>query len=192
MNGDSLFPVLNMLNSKYLILGLQDGKKMPAMNPHAYGNGWFVDEVRYVDDADTELAALHGTDLQRTAVIDRRFHDTLGEAIPTDSTARVTLTAYEANELTYEVESKTGGIVVLSDIYYPSWTCTIDGTAAPIARADYVLRAIRVPSGKHTVTMTFKPRSIQTTETIAYTALAILALLLLLLGVRQYVKSKKQ
>ena len=192
VNGDSLFPVLNMLNTKYLILGLQDGKKMPAMNPHAYGNGWFVDEVRYVDDADTELAALHGTDLQRTAVIDRRFHDTLGEAIPTDSTARVTLTAYEANELTYEVESKTGGIVVLSDIYYPSWTCTIDGTAAPIARADYVLRAIRVPSGKHTVTMTFKPRSIQTTETIAYTALAILALLLLLLGVRQYVKSKKQ
>ena len=192
VNGDSLFPVLNMLNTKYLILGTQDGKKMPAMNPHAYGNGWFVNDIKYVDDADTELAALRSTDLRRTAVVDRRFSDTLGEATGTDSTAIVTLTAYEANELSYEVESANGGIIVFSDIYYPSWTCTIDGTAAPIARADYVLRAIRVPSGKHTVTMTFKPRSIQNTETIAYTALAILALLLLLLGVRQYVKSKKQ
>ena len=77
------------------------------------------------------------------------------------------------------MESAAGGIVVLSDIYYPSWTCTVDGTATPVGRADYVLRAIRVPAGRHTVTMTFRPQSIRATETVAYTALALLGLLLL-------------
>ena len=86
------------------------------------------------------------------------------------------------------MESTAGGIVVLSDIYYPGWTCTIDGQPTPIARADYVLRAIRVPAGRHAVVMTFDPKSVHTTEAIAYTALAILALLIILmawLGVRK-------
>ena len=179
-NGDSLFPVLNMLNMKYAILGTKDSGKVPVMNPWANGNAWFVDKVQYVDDADAELASLHGLATKHVAVADKKFQQVLGdEALQSDSTAKVTLTAYEANRLAYEVNSQKGGVVVFSEIYYPGWTCTVDGQNTPIARADYVLRAIRIPAGKHTVVMTFDPQTVHLTETIAYTALAILALLLI-------------
>ena len=179
-NGDSLFPVLNMLNMKYVILGTKDSGKVPVMNPWANGNAWFVDKVQYVDDADAELASLHGLATKHVAVADKKFQQVLGdEALQSDSTAKVTLTAYEANRLAYEVNSQKGGVVVFSEIYYPGWTCTVDGQNTPIARADYVLRAIRIPAGKHTVVMTFDPQTVHLTETIAYTALAILALLLI-------------
>ena len=179
-NGDSLFPVLNMLNMKYVILGTKDSGKVPVMNPWANGNAWFVDKVQYVDDADAELASLHGLATKHVAVADKKFQQVLGdEALHTDSTAKVTLTAYEANRLAYEVNAQKGGVVVFSEIYYPGWTCTVDGQNTPIARADYVLRAIRIPAGKHTVVMTFDPQTVHLTETIAYTALAILALLLI-------------
>ena len=179
-NGDSLFPVLNMLNMKYVILGTKDSGKVPVMNPWANGNAWFVNKVQYVDDADAELAALHGLATKHVAVVDKKFQDVLGnEVLQSDSTAKVTLTEYEANRLAYEVNSQKGGVVVFSEIYYPGWTCTVDGQDTQIARADYVLRAIRVPAGKHTVVMTFDPQTVHITETIAYTALAILALLLI-------------
>ena len=179
-NGDSLFPVLNMLNMKYAILGTKDSGKVPVMNPWANGNAWFVNKVQYVDDADAELASLHGLATKHVAVVDKKFQEVLGdEALQSDSTAKVTLTEYDANRLAYEVNSQKGGIVVFSEIYYPGWTCTVDGQNTPIARADYVLRAIRIPAGKHTVVMTFDPQTVHLTETIAYTALAILALLLI-------------
>ena len=180
VNGDSLYPVLNMLNTKYAILGGKEGGKIPVMNPWANGNAWFINKVQYVDDADAELGALHGLDTKHVAVVDKKFQQVLGEeALQPDSTAQVTLTEYEANRLTYEVNSRNGGIVVFSEIYYPGWTCTIDGTDTQIARADYVLRAIRIPAGKHTVVMTFDPQTVHITETIAYSALAVLALLLI-------------
>ena len=194
-NGDSLFPVLNMLNMKYAILGTKDSGKVPVMNPWANGNAWFVDKVQYVDDADAELASLHGLATKHVAVADKKFQQVLGdEALQSDSTAKVTLTAYEANRLAYEVNAQKGGVVVFSEIYYPGWTCTVDGQNTPIARADYVLRAIRIPAGKHTVVMTFDPQTVHLTETIAYTALAILALLLigLLLTHLKGMKTKAQ
>lgn len=177
VNGDSLFPVLNMLNTKYLILPLKDGQKLPANNPHAYGNAWFVSKVEYAENADEELAALHRINPRYTAVADKRFQQILGQAAATDSTSILRLTAYEANCLTYEAQTATEGVAVFSDIYYPGWTCTIDGTEVPIARADYVLRAIRIPAGKHTIVMQFRPQSIRITEGIAYTALALLLIL---------------
>ena len=180
VNGDSLYPVLNMLNMKYAIMGTKDSGKVSVMNPWANGNAWFVNKVQYVDDADAELAALHGLATKHVAVVDKKFQDVLGnEALQSDSTAKVTLTEYEANRLVYEVNSQKGGVVVFSEIYYPGWTCTVDDQDTQIARADYVLRAIRVPAGKHTVVMTFDPQTVHVTETIAYTALAILALLLI-------------
>ena len=180
VNGDSLYPVLNMLNMKYAIMGTKDSGKVSVMNPWANGNAWFVDKVQYVDDADAELASLHGLATKHVAVVDKKFQDILGdEALQSDSTVKVTLTEYEANRLAYEVNSEKGGIVVFSEIYYPGWTCTVDGQDTQIARADYVLRAIRIPAGKHTVVMTFDPQTVHVTETIAYTALAILALLLI-------------
>ena len=180
VNGDSLYPVLNMLNTRYAILGTKDGDKFPIMNPWANGNAWFINKVQYVDDADAEIAALHGLATKHVAVVDKKFQQVLGdEALPSDSTAQVTLTVYEANRLGYEITSQKGGVVVFSEIYYPGWTCTIDGAEAEIARADYVLRAIRVPAGKHTVVMTFDPQTVHITEAVAYGALVILSLLLI-------------
>ena len=195
VNADSLFPVLNMLNTRYVIMASKEGQKMPVMNPQAYGNAWFVSQLQYVDDADAELAALHTINPHTTAVVDRKFQGVLGEQPQApDSTASAELTGYEANRLTYQVNAPQEGIIVFSDIYYPSWTCTVDGTETPIARADYVLRAIRVPAGKHTVVMTFDPKTVHTTEAIAYAALAILGLLLVWLLVRLYIirNSKKE
>jgi uncharacterized membrane protein YfhO len=91
----------------------------------------------------------------------------------------VTLIQYEPNVLTYEVESEQGGVVVFSEIYYPGWQATIDGEKAEIARANYVLRAMEMPAGHHTVVMTFDPQSLHTTEHIAFGALAVLALAVL-------------
>ena len=192
INGDSLYPVLNMLNMKYAILPLKDNGKLPIMNPWANGNAWFVNKVQYVEDADAEIAALHDLDNKHVAVVDKKFKDVLGEeALQPDTTAQVTLTAYEANSLTYEISSQKGGVVVFSEIYYPGWTCTIDGVKAEIARADYVLRAIRIPAGKHTVIMTFDPQTVHVTEAIAYGALVVLALLLIAFLFLAYPRSLK-
>ena len=191
-SGDSLFPVLDMLNTKYVILGTTDGAKVPVRNPWAQGNGWFVRGVDYVPDADAELAALHSTDLRHVAVADEKFADILGkDAMQPDSTATVELTAYEANRLAYTVRSQKGGVVVLSEIYYPGWTCTVDGEPTDIARVNYVLRAIKVPAGTHEVVMTFDPQTVHVTEAIAYAALAVLALLLVVLLVVRVRKGRK-
>lgn len=179
---DSLLPVLNMLNMKYMILPLKDNGKVEVENPCANGNAWFVSEIRYVEDADAELAGLNGLNTKHVAVADKKFEPVLG-ASQTDSTATAILTNYEANELQYDIESHDGGILVFSEIYYPGWTCTVDGNPVEIGRVDYLLRAIHIDGGKHHVVLTFKPRSERVTEAIAYSALGLLALLFIgLLG----------
>jgi len=188
---DSLLPVLNMLNMKYMILPLQDGGKTEIKNPHANGNAWFVSEVRYVEDADAELAGLKELDTKHVAVADKKFEPVLGKATE-DSTATVVLANYEANELQYDVESREGGVLVFSEIYYPGWTCTVDGQAVEIGRVNYVLRAVRIDGGKHHVVLTFKPKSERITETIAYSALGLLALLFVGLLVRQVVVTRRK
>ena len=188
---DSLLPVLNMLNMKYMILPLKDNGKVEVMNPAANGNAWFVSEVQYVDDADAELAGLNGLDTKHVAVADKKFKEVLGSA-QNDTTATVTLTSYEANELQYDVESSKGGVLVFSEIYYPGWTCQVDGIDVEIGRVNYVLRAIRINDGKHKVVLTFKPRSEHITEAIAYSALGFLALLFVGLLVWSFVKRNKR
>lgn len=193
VDGDSIFPVLNMLNMKYAIMG-QGQETFPVQNPHAAGNGWFVKEVRYVADADEEIQSLHDVDLKGVAVVDRRFETLLGEAgsvAPADSAAYVKLTAYDANALTYEVNSARGGVIVFSEIYYPGWQATVDGAPVDIARADYVLRAIRVEAGKHTVAFKFDPKSLHVTETVANIALVLMLLAILLLMGREVVRRRK-
>ena len=174
--GDSIFPVLNMLNAKYFILPLQNGQTVPVLNPYAYGNAWFVGSIRYVDNANQELDGLAKANLRHEAVADARFKDILGSTVPGNETAVVKLVKYEPNELTYDVNSSKGGIVVFSEIYYPGWTATVDGQPAQVGRVDYVLRALSVKAGKHKVVLTFKPQSIRDTETVAYIAFALLIL----------------
>ena len=179
VNGDSLFPVLNMLNAKYFIVPLQANQTVAIENPYVYGNAWFVDKVTYVKNANEELDALGKLNLRHEAVADARFQSQLGESKNQDSTSIVKLTAYEPNQLTYDVRSATGGIVVFSEIFYPEWTATVDGKAVEIGRVDYVLRALNVDKGHHKVVLTFDPKSVKQTETVAYLSYGVLLLVVL-------------
>lgn len=179
VDGDSLFPVLNMLNAKYFIVPLQANQTVAIENPYVYGNAWFVDKVTYVKNANEELGALGKLNLRHEAVADARFQSQLGESKNQDSTSIVKLTAYEPNQLTYDVRSATGGIVVFSEIFYPEWTATVDGKAVEIGRVDYVLRALNVDKGHHKVVLTFDPKSVKQTETVAYLSYGVLLLVVL-------------
>ena len=174
--GDSIYPVLNMLNTKYIIMPLQGGQTVPLQNPYAYGNAWFVDRINYVDNANQELDAVGNIDLRHEAVADKKFKDALGATSQQANTAVVRLDSYEPNELHYTVQSQKGGVVVFSEIYYPGWTATIDGKDATVGRVNYVLRALNVQPGEHKVVLTFKPSSVKNTETAAYVAYLLLAL----------------
>ena len=176
VDGVKTFPVLNMLNTKYFILPLQGGATMPLQNIYAQGNGWFVDKINYVADANAEYSGVGKIDVRHEAVADKKFEAALGQAKANDSTAIVKLDKYEPNNLQYTVNSKNGGVVVFSEIYYPGWTATIDGQPAELGRVNYILRAVSVKPGKHTVVLDFHPTSISTTETIAYIAIVILLL----------------
>lgn len=171
--GDSVAAVLNMLNTKYIMFGKQANQVIE--NPYANGNGWFVRQLNFVKNADAEMAALGKLDTKHVAVADEKFRSTLeGTALDSGS---VSLQQYAPNDLKYTVESAKGGLVVFSEIYYPGWTVTIDGKPAELGRVNYVLRALKVPAGKHEVQMTFRPASITTTNTIAYVALLLVVAL---------------
>lgn len=182
VRGDSIFPVLNMLNTKYAIIALQGGETLPVQNPWAQGNAWFVDDVQIVDNADEELAALATANLRTTAVIDRsRFPAAASLSSTGAADGELRLTDYVANALTFEAETAAPRLAVFSDIYYPGWRCTIDGEDTDILRADYVLRAVVIPAGKHQVEFRFDPQSLHTTEAVANTSLVALILLFLAL-----------
>ena len=176
--GDSIYPVLNMLNTKYVIMPLQGGQTVPLQNPYAYGNAWFVDKLSFVDNANQEIDALAKMNLRHEAVADRKFATQLGQT-QQQTNSVVTIKAYEPNHLTYDVESDKGGVVVFSEIYYPGWTATIDGQPAELGRVNYILRALNVKAGKHQVELMFYPKSVKTTEAIAYTAFILLILVVL-------------
>ena len=191
VDGVKTFPVLNMLNTKYFILPLQGGTTAPIQNPYAQGNGWFVNKLSYVDDANAEYAEVGKIDVRHEAVADKKFEAALGQAKANDSTAIVKLDKYEPNNLQYTVNSKNGGVVVFSEIYYPGWTATIDGQPAELGRVNYILRALNVKAGKHTVVLDFHPTSISTTETIAYIAIVILLLAIIGAGYMRF-KNRKE
>ena len=190
--GDSIYPVLNMLNTKYFILPLQDGKTVPVENPYAYGNAWFVNDVKFVDNANQELDALGKLDLRHEAVADAKYRELLKPVAEaeSDSASIVTMTAYEPNRLTYDVTSAKGGVVVFSEIFYPGWTATIDGQEAELGRVDYVLRALTVSPGQHKVELSFFPKSLDVTESVAYASLGMLLLLIILAVFLTYKRGK--
>ena len=191
VNGDSVFPVLNMLNTKYFIVGLQNGQTVPVQNPYANGNAWFVDKISYVDNANEEIDAVGKLNLRHEAVADKKFEAQLGKATPETSTDLITLKAYEPNHLVYNVTSKNGGIIVFSEVYYPGWTATVDGQQAELGRANYILRALNVKPGKHEVVLDFHPASLRKTEGIAYASYGVLALILAL-GIFMEWKKRKE
>ena len=178
VKGDSICPVINMLNTRYFVFPLQGGQTVPIQNPYALGNAWFVDRISYAKNANEEILKVGQIDLRHEAVADEKFQAQLGDAVTQDTTSTVDIKSYEPNQLTYEVNSGKGGVVVFSEVYYPGWTATIDGEPAELGRVNYILRALNVKPGKHEVVLSFFPKSVDTTETIAYTAYAILILVL--------------
>lgn len=186
--------VLNMLNTKYLITS-PSGE--PHYNPDAFGNAWFVENIEWVSNADEEIAALGNADLTRTAVIDRRFEAQLGKAVPElDSMATIYLDSYEINHITYKASSEKEQLAVFSEIYYDDglsrWEAFIDGQPIPIVRANYLLRAIRIPAGEHTVEFVFKPKAYGKLEMVSVAFSVLILLSLVALPVVYYFKGKRK
>ena len=190
-DGDSIYPVLNMHNTPYFILTL--GNTPSAVrNLNAYGNAWYVDTVLYAPDANGELETLANIDLRHEAVADKKYESVLKTTQRQDSTATVVLKQSQPNHLVYEATSKKGGVIVFSEVFYPEWTATIDGKPADIACVNYILRALQVPAGKHTIEFDFHPKSVATTETVAYISTGVFLLLLLAAGVITWRNKRKE
>lgn len=184
-------PSLNMLNTRYIIY---NPAQPPIQNPFAYGNAWFVPEVKIVPNADAEIAALNEIDPRRIAVVDERFAADLEGFTPSsDSTAQIMLTAYRPNRLTYISETATDQLAVFSEIYYqPGWRATIDGQPASHFRADWTLRAMIVPQGKHEIVFEFYPEAFVVAANVsAYSSFLILLLLIGAMGYSAWSYYKK-
>ncbi len=165
--------VVNMLNAKYVILD----DTTAVRNPGALGNAWFVDTIGYVDGAKAEMTALNTLNTAKAAVADRRFEAALGAASPIAPGDTIVETSYKPNELRYRSKSAKGGLAVFSEVYFPwGWQATIDGKEAEIGRVNYVLRALKVPAGNHEIVFRFDPQSIHASETIAYVAILLVYL----------------
>ena len=180
--------VLDMLNTRYVIRPGDRGEPVAERRPTANGAAWLVRQVRPADGAEAEIAALDGLDTRRTAVVDRKFVPLLAGLaqtataaaqieLPADTTAAIRLAEYRPQYQRYDYRSSVPSLAVFSEIYYPDgWIATIDGEPADIARADYILRSMYVPAGKHTIEMRFDPKSLHVTEGIAYAALALMVI----------------
>ncbi|MEG2820640.1 MAG: YfhO family protein, partial [Muribaculaceae bacterium] len=147
-------------------------------NTDALGNGWFVNSIKYVNTPQEEMQAITNFNPSQLAVADKKFAEILGDKIAMKVAGdTIYETKYAPNELTYHATSQNGGLAVFSEIYFPwGWHATIDGKDAEIGRVNYVLRALKIPAGSHTINFRFEPESVKTTETIAYIAIAIIYL----------------
>ena len=190
VDGRSIYPILNMLNTKYFILPLQGNQTAPVLNPYTYGNAWFVDKVTYVNNANEEIDKVGKIDLRHEAVADKQFEAVLKVSNVQGNVSQIELVSYAPNKLKYNVSSEKGGVVVFSEIYYPGWTATIDGQKTELGRVNYILRALNVEKGKHTIELTFDPQSVHTTEIIATISFATLLILIAFIAFLGYKKRK--
>ncbi len=173
-----VMPLYGMLNAKYILLG--DDVSGLQINPLALGNAWFVKNVKIVENADQELEEVGKINPKYDVVVQKKFADIIGSTTPLyDSTASIKMTAYNPDKLEYESVSKTDQLAVFSEIYYPmikGWSLTIDGQPAQFAKANYILRAAKIPAGNHKIVMEFHPQSYYSGE--KYSLAASIALLL--------------
>ncbi len=155
-------PVINMLNTRYVIY---NPDAPPLQNPMAYGNAWFVKDVQVVNSADEEITGLDKIDPKDVAIVNKKY--TVSK--PTfDPNGTIKLLSYEPNKLVYESNASGPQFAVFSEIYYPKgWVATIDGAEAEHVNADYVLRGMNIPAGKHNITFEFRPAAYYTGEKIA-------------------------
>lgn len=195
--------VLNMLNTKYIIAEEQN-TIFPYTNTDANGNAWFVSKLKIVADANKEILALDSLNTKTEAVIERHEFENFASSIPKaqtktiknyvfdlDSTASIELKEFKPNYLRYQSNNSNKGLAVFSEIYYKQgWDAYIDGELVPHYRVNYVLRALELPKGKHTIEFKFEPKVVATGSKVALASSAILGILLLL-GVFYSFKNKK-
>lgn len=186
--------VLRALNTKYYIVNDSVGQPSVTVDPEVYGSAWFVDRIIKVDTPQEEFDALGSTPLDRIAIVAPPFSQSISETtFASDSTAHISLTSYSPDRLCYVSESHTERLAVFSEIYYPDgWIATIDGKEADIYRADYLLRALRIPPGSHTIVFEFAPKTIAITETISYAATTLLLLASVAMALTPIVRKRKQ
>lgn len=184
-------PILNALNVKYLLLQTQDGQSVPITNPNTNGNAWFVDSLKFVNSADEEMKALTGFDSKKVAIVNESWKKTIKlNTIKADSLATITVDTYKPNYIKYTSNNTNEGIVVFSEVYYPKgWHVYIDGKNTEHFSADYVLRALQIPAGKHTIEFKFEPEVVKTGSMIAL--FSCIGMLLLLAGGIYFENKKK-
>jgi len=169
---------LNMLNTKYIIY---NPEAPPLVNYYSLGNAWFVSNTKVVANANKEIEAVQNFDPKTTAIVDKRFEKELFD-FTKDSNAKIVLTSYKPNHLIYKTEAKTDQLAVFSEIYYEKgWNAYIDGNLAPYFRVNYVLRAMKIPAGNHSIDFKFEPKSWAIGTIIAL--ISSLILLLALIGI---------
>ena len=191
---DSVFKdlsVINMLNTRYIIYDLNNN---PLRNNYAYGNAWFVNDFQIVKNADEEIAALNNIDPKDLAVIDQRFANYIeGKSFQKDLNGNIILTEYEPNYLKYTANASTEQLTVFSEIYYADgWKAYIDGNEVPHFRVDYVLRALILPAGEHTVEFKFHPESYYTGNKISLASSLLLILAIAGFAFTEYRKRSKK
>lgn len=185
--------VFNMLNTKYFIVqNPQTGKPMAQLNPNAYGNCWLVKGIKYVTDADQEMAALDSTDLKDTAVVENKYKAAITAAPKYDSIAYIKLVRNINDTIDYRFSAPTPQFAVFSEVYYPKgWKVFIDGTKADYIKTDYVLRGIYVPAGNHEIEWRFEPKSFTIGRMISIISNILVALLLIVTIVFYAIKKDK-
>lgn len=200
-------PVLQMLNTKYIITpGGQGGQPQVIPMPNPAGNGWFVSEVKWVNTADEQMLAMNGPrigdtaaaaavgafDPVRTAVIRNSYKNVLGNyAFGKDAAAQVRMKQYGLNNISYTTQNSQPGLAVFSEIWYPhGWKAFIDGKEEPIICANYLLRALKIPAGQHTVEFKFQPASVATGNRITMIS-SVLILLLCAAGIVAVFRQKQ-
>jgi hypothetical protein len=193
LSGQPNLSVLNMLNTKYIIQPNQKGDNTTAqVNMQALGNCWFVKGVKFVNGPVEEMKALDNFNPKDTAVIDNSFKNVVNGFTPADSAANIQQTAFENMAIKYESSSNAANLAVFSEIYYKDWNAYIDGKEAPIAKANYVLRALLVPAGKHTIEFKFEPKIYKISYNISMFATWLLVAILIAYAVYVYKQSNKE
>ncbi|RXG23571.1 YfhO family protein [Leeuwenhoekiella aequorea] len=171
---------LNLLNVKYVITQDEEGAEQVQINPQANGNVWFVQNVKFVPDANAEIMALENLNTLQTAVVQNNYKSLIEKQLFTeDTTATIRLTEHKPNYLKYESSSQDERLAVFSEVYYPDgWNAYLDGKKASYFKADYVLRAMMVPEGRHVIEFKFEPQVVETGGTISLASNIILLLII--------------
>ena len=173
--------VLNMLNTKYLIV---DRTKNPVKNTNTNGAAWFVGTVKLVNSSNDEMKALEGLNSKNEAIFNTKDFPSISmkKAYSKDSNATIKLTSYGTDILKYTSNSKTELPAIFSEVYYPEgWNCYVDGKQIETFRANYILRGAIIPAGKHVIEWKFEPESY--TKGSTYASIFSILTLLLFFGV---------